>query len=551
MKIKIALAVMMAMVSAASLGAEGFADRFVWVFGWGLRTDSEVAEIERVLERAGEAEFNGAVLSAGLDSLCKKDTGYFERLEAVKIACDRLGLELIPSVFSVGYGGGALSHNRNLAEGLPVRGALFRVRDKEAFFSASTDVRLRNGGFEVSEGDRLSGFNFHDAPGEITLVDREEVHGGGASLRLEHFGKDVHGHARVMQEVVVEPYRCYRVSLWVKTEGLEPVNSFRMLALAGERNLAPRTFGLEPTAGWRKLTMLFNSMEYEQVRLYAGLWEGQNGKVWLDDWSVEEVGPINVLERPGTPVTVTDEEGAVVYEAGRDFAPLRDPDFNFYRIDREAPVLRLLPGTRIRDGQRLRVSWFHPMVIHESQVTVCMAESELYRIWDHEAELLAQHLKPKRVLLNMDEVRMGGTCEACRGQDMAALLGRCVTRQTEILRRHSPGAMVYIWSDMLDPHHNAHDEYYLVEGNFSGTWNHVPKDLVIAVWGGSPRGQSVQFFADQGFAMILAGYYDAPDLESSRGWLELARRYSGVRGMMYTTWQRRYEFLPGFGDLLR
>jgi hypothetical protein len=29
---------------------------------------------------------------------------------------------VVPAVFSIGYGGGLLAHNRNLAEGLPVTG---------------------------------------------------------------------------------------------------------------------------------------------------------------------------------------------------------------------------------------------------------------------------------------------------------------------------------------------------------------------------------------------------------------------------------------------
>jgi len=36
---------------------------------------------------------------------------------------------------------------------------------------------------------------------------------------------------------------------------------------------------------------------------------------------------------------------------------------------------------------------------------------------------------------------------------------------------------------MLDPNHNARGNYYLVKGDFTGSWNHVPKDLIIAVWG--------------------------------------------------------------------
>ena len=81
--------------------AEPYPDRFVWVFGWGLGRDSDVAEITRVLDTAGQHGFNGAVLSSGLDTLCKQSSDYFRRLDQVKQGCERNHLELIPAVFSV------------------------------------------------------------------------------------------------------------------------------------------------------------------------------------------------------------------------------------------------------------------------------------------------------------------------------------------------------------------------------------------------------------------------------------------------------------------
>lgn len=535
---------------AASAGR--YQDRFVWVFGWNLSKDADVADVTRLIETAAKHGINGAIVSFGLDSLCKKPEDYFRRLEQVRQCCERNKVELIPAGFSSGYGGGVLAHDRNLAEGLPVEDALFVVKGGEAHFQPQQSAVLVNGGFEEFTGDKLKGFNFHDQPGIVSFVDRQVKRSGAASLRLENFTANPHGHGRVMQQVRVTPRRCYRLTLWVKTEDLRPAGAFRILALVGkDRNLAPRTFNLPATSGdWRKLTMLFNSGPHDTVRLYAGLWGGRGGKVWLDDWTVEEAGPINVLRRPGTPVTVRSEDGAITYSEGRDYAPLADPAFNFYNVDRAWPSLRVLPEGRLRDAQKLRVSWYHPMVIHESQVTICMAEPALYEIYDHETALLAKYLRPRRVMLNMDEVRMGGTCAACRGRNMAELLGQCVTRQVETVRRHIPGAEVYCWSDMLDPNHNARPEYYLVEGDYTGTWKHVPRDLKIAVWGGTPREKSLKFFAEQGFEILVACYYDADDLRDVKGWLDAARGMKCVRGFMYTPWQRKYDLLPAFGDML-
>jgi len=530
--------------------ASAYPDRFVWIFGWGLGKDSDVAEITQVLDNGAAHGINGAMVSFGLDSLCKQDAAYFRRLEAVRAHCEEKKIELIPSVFSIGYGGGVLSHDRNLAEGLPVTDAPFVVKGGEARLEPDASVRLANGGFEDFTGNNFKGYGFHDQPGEISFADTQVKRSGKASLRMENFTANPHGHGRINQEVRVTPHRCYRVRVWVKTEGLQPANAFRLLALAGDRDIAPREFNLPATADWRQRTRLVNRLTNERVRFYAGVWGGKAGKFWLDDWTLEEVGPINVLRRPGTPVRVRSEDGATTYTEGADFAPLRDPTLNPYRVEVEALPLKLLPGSRIKDGQRLRVSWYHSMLIHDSQVTLCMGEPAVYEIMDHEMKLLAERLHPRRVMLNMDEVRMGGTCQACRGRNMGELLGECVTKQAQIVHRYAPSAEVYVWSDMFDPNHNAHGNYYLVEGDYTGSWKHVPKDLIIGVWGGAPREKSLRFFADQGFKTLVACYYDADDLKEVKDWMALAKPLPNVRGFMYTPWQRKYSLLPAFGDLL-
>lgn len=541
----------LALAEAIPSAAAPAPDRFVWIFGWGLNRDRDVEEVSKVLAAAAAHGLNGAVVSFGLDSLCKHDADYLRRLEAIRQTCERNKLELIPSVFSVGYGGGLLAHNPNLAEGLPVVDAPFLVSGNEARHIPDSAASIVNGGFEAFSGNKFPGFGFHDEPGQISFADTNTAHSGRAAVRLENFGADPHGHGRVMQSVRVTPQRCYRVSMWVKTDGLRPASAFRCMVLAGDHDLAPRQFNLPATTDWRKISFLFNSLNHEQVNLYAGLWEGKAGKVWLDDWTIEDTGPVNVLHRPGTPVTVRSEVGGTTFTAGRDYAPLAAPDFNVWRGDSTPAILKLLPGSRIKDGDRLRVSWYHPMLIHDSQVTTCMAEPELYEIFDHEAKLLAERLHPRRVLLGTDEVRMGGSCRACGGRDMAQLLGECVSRQAAAIQRYSPNARIYVWSDMFDPNHNAHPNYYLVQGDFTGSWKQVSTNLVMAVWGGAPREKSLRFFAEQGFPVLIACYYDADTLAAVKDWMALARLQPNVRGFMYTPWTKRYDLLPAFGDLLK
>ncbi len=127
---------------------------------------------------------------------------------------------------------------------------------------------------------------------------------GNASLRFENFKISPYGHGRIMQELKVLPYRCYKVSIWVKTENLKPSGNFRLLVLAGNRDIAPRSFNLPSNTDWRKLTMIFDSMEFNSLKIYAGIWGGKEGKFWIDDWEIKEVSLYNVLRRPGTPVVV-------------------------------------------------------------------------------------------------------------------------------------------------------------------------------------------------------------------------------------------------------
>jgi hypothetical protein len=51
--------------------------------------------------------------------------------------------------------------------------------------------------------------------------------------------------------------------------------------------------------------------------------------------------------------------------------------------------------------------------------------------------------------------------------------------------------------------------------------------------------------------VIASCYYDADDLEQVKQWQAMARPMPNVRGFMYTPWQRKYELLGAFGDLIR
>jgi len=524
-----------------------------WVFvSRSLQADKDVTDIERIVRIASEHGLNGMVLSAGLDQLDMQSPGYLQRLQKVKAICGEHHVDIIPCIFSAGYGGSVLAHNRNLAAGIPVNDVPFLVGEGRARLAPDRTVAITNPGFEEHDGNRVKGYSFHDRPGEVSFVDTEVFRTGRASLRFENFGRYEHGHGRVMQEIQVQPHRCYRLTCWVKTESLEAQGSFRVQVLGpNDRDVAPYDPRVPSTTDWRPVVMGFNSLDYDRVRVYAGVWGGRTGRLWLDDLAIEEVALLNVLRRAGTPVTVRSDSTRQVYEEGRDFATVEDERLDF-RFDHEPPALMILPGSHIKDGERLRVSYYHGMSIYGGQVSVCMSDPQVYETWGQEARLMVKHLGPSKYLLSMDEIRAGGSCQACkqRNLSMAQILGDCVTKQVNIIRQADPNAEVFIWSDMLDPNHNAHDAYYLVEGDFTGSWKYVPKDLIIVCWYYEKRGESLGFFSSHGFRTLAGAYYDGDTLENPRAWLEVLNRTPKAVGIMYTTWQDKYELLSPFGDLI-
>jgi len=538
-------------VAHAQAPGKQYPDRWVYV-GRNLTKDAHVEDIKGIAETMHARGLNGMLLAGGLESVGKWDAKRLARLEQVKAICKQNEIEIIPIIWSVGYGSG-IGHDRNFAAGIACQDVPFVVEGKTARLAPDPNVKMVNGGFEEFADNHMKGYRFHDRAGVCSFADKEVFHSGKASLRFENFGKFKHGHARVMQTISVKPYRQYRFTCWVKTEALEPTSAFKIQAYAGKHGIAPRSFKLEPTADWRKLTLVFNSLNNDKLNIYAGLWGGKAGKFWVDDFALEEMALINIVRRPGTPLKVTSDDGQTVFEEGRDFKPVKDDKLNFGRPRPDNPVITLTENSRIADGQRLCVSYYCGMAVMRWQVSVCMSNPKLYDYWRESAAAIQKHLNPSKWFLSMDEIRMGGSCELCksRGLTMGEILGDCITKQMQIIRDAHPGAKVYIWSDMLDPNHNAHGNYYLVEGDFTGSWNHVPKDLVIACWYFKKRDKSMPFFSGLGFDTLAGAYYDGDTTENIEGWIETCNQTPKCRGIMYTTWRNKYKLLPAYGDLVK
>jgi hypothetical protein len=535
-----------------------FAQRWVYL-QTNLLVDKNVDDALALIARAGKAGYNGVVLADyKFNILERMPPKYIKNVERVKTAANAVSIEVIPTVFPIGYSDGLLHHDANLAEGLPVKDAPFVVKDGLATLAADrTTGQLLNGDLEEVKGDRFTGFSFQDDPGKTTFVDHDVVHHGKASCRMEDPAKgSTSGNCRLSQRVKVRPFACYRYSCWVKTKDLKQADAFKLLVLGKEgRRLSFYEGQLKPTQDWTQIEVIFNSLDQTDVQLYAGQWGGSTGKLWLDELELKELALVNVLRRDGCPVSVISADGAPVFLEGKDYRTVQDaklfadPQPGHFGFNHHGAELRLTPESRIKEGDRLRVGWYHPIVVHGEQVMCCLTEPKVYAQLRDQAKRVNDLLQPTTFFMSHDEIRVAGWCKSCQGSGktpgelLAANARQCV----EILKEVNPKAKVIVWSDMFDPNHNAVKNFYLVNGPLDGSWKGLPENVAIANWNGGKPAASLKWFADQGHTQVIAGYYDGNDLKSFQKWDAAAKDVKGVTGFMYTTWQKKYDLLEAYG----
>jgi len=500
-----------------------------WLFVW--RDMSDPKEVDRVIARLPQAKaggYNGVVLSYNVAE---------EKAPALREAAARNGLDLVAIVM-----GGP--HDRNYMEGVLSKDALFVAQDGRATLVPDNPTKVVNGDFEDATGDHFNGWGFQDDEGVTTFADHAVVHGGKTAMRMESIGKNEYRHCRIAQPLQLQPHRQYRISFWVRTEDMVPADpEVKVLTKDAQYGISFQTFRAQKTQDWTHYDLVFNSLEHSDAMLYVGSWYGKNGKLWWDDLSIEEIGLINVLRRPGCPVTVRGENG-VTYEEGRDYERIVDPNLHPWIAYHEVPVIRLTADGRISDGERLRVSYYHPIIVYEDRLTGCISEPRILEDWREEIAEADKLLHPAAFLMSHDEMRVMNQCASCQAMGMTPghLLAWNVRKAAQIIRDARPDAGIWVWSDMFDPQHNAVDHYYAVNGSLAGSWEGLDSDVGIVNWHGGLMGKNCPFFADLGLKQILSGYYDGDEDGSAiTQWLDATKDVPGIVGAMYTTWEDRYD----------
>jgi hypothetical protein len=513
---------------------------------------SDRAAVDRItggiFPRAAKAGYNGVMVG---NIAFGRSPEHIANVRRFREAAAQYHLDIIPWVMMHNLGT-VLDRDPNLAEGLPVREALFVVQGREATLHPDPPVHVANGGFEEASGDRFGSWE-KDSPGQSAYTDHAVFHSGGASLRVEGAEKadPRYGQGRLMQRIKVRPFRQYHLRFWVKTQDFGGRASCEVLASAkGEHplaDLADHEPGIEVTQDWTRYDLLFNSLEWNEVRLYLGVWSGKGGRIWWDDVSLEEVGLLNPLRRAGTPITVRGEDGAR-YEEGRDYEPVRDAALAANPSYHAPLSIRLTANSHIQDGQLLRVSYYHPIHL-ANNLASCLSEPKVYDIMRQELVFVNDMLHPRIFFMSDDEIRVANWDESCQQRHLTPgqLLADKVRRCTKMIEELRPDAEIWDWSDMFDPVHNAVADYYAVNGSWAGSWEGLAPEVGIVNWANHLQGRNLKFFADRGHKQILAGFYDGDGYPIDK-WLAAGAGLPGIVGVMYTTWQDDYSQLEAFAQ---
>ncbi len=202
-----------------------------------------------------------------------------------------------------------------------------------------------------------------------------------------------------------------------------------------------------------------------------------------------------------------------------------------------------------KDGQTVRLSFYAVQKADEGLVAPCLSEPKTFEMMRDQIRRVMQLWQPAGLFLAPDEIRQLGSCKACEdsgktsGQILSSALQKCVA----MAREEDPNRELWLWSDMVDPHHNARDNYYLVKGFLKKSWEGMNKSVGIMNWNFGSRDKSLDFFSKRGHAQMISGFYDR-DEGQIKDWMNSAKDVPSVEGAMYTTWSNDYSKLESFAQ---
>jgi len=486
---------------------DGYPERWNSVNG-DFGTDEGLAKFIALLKESKNAGCTHIMVGDGRWLKFPDDKPYIERVQKAKAAAKELNLTLLVGVASMGYSGRYFHFDANLAAGLPVKEETFIVKGKTALPDPALALDTSK---IVQEGDQFI---------------------GNAKMR---------------------PFTNYMLTCSMHTDKAPEDMEFWITSSGGKRRNGVLNPVYTKEGDHLKMQMTFNSLEGDEVKVRLG-----NGKIKITDLKIESAGLLLIVRRQLVPLTVTSEDGKTVYEEGKDFEKIIDPCLAQTPFPGETTIthkpaeFKLTEGSRIKDGEKLKLTFWHTQRIYTDQDCISLEDPKVMEILETEFTNAHKIWNLTGYMLGYDEIRMGGFEPQPDGKHLkpGELLAAHFKHMYDFVKKTVPDAKVYTWSDMFTPYHNAfsladkNQYYYLVNGNWDGSWEGVPKDVIILNWY-APKAEGVKFFADRGNPQIIAGYYDGRSEKEWKnniaGWKKVLEGQPNILGFMYTTWNHNYK----------
>lgn len=282
------------------------------------------------------------------------------------------------------------------------------------------------------------------------------------------------------------------------------------------------------------------------------------------------------------PVTVTNIAGDIVFQEGRDyainFAPIRSEDYRKYEktsqtylevlfskvYDNEGEpdgfplrraetfnlpaTIRRLAGGRIRDGETVTVtfSYIGPDPYSLLKVRYCRSDERLHTdgpenyIWRWCTDPV-RFWGANDFCLDVDETRVLAFDKRCMdsGKTSSQIWADDIRYYYQTIRKANPTTRISLWSDMLDPAHNA--TAYQTEEAAALLKQYGMTDIIMIPWNDDFAEKSVRFFFEQGFPLMPSCQNRTEDgISDAPLWAMLLRNYyqssSIPSGLMHCRW---------------
>jgi len=541
-----------------------------------------VTTAEELLEYVDRAQASGA--NAVLFSDAKLNTyglnGTFSdtwdsRMNQLVDGVKSRGMKFNVITITMGFAGTLIASDPNLTTGYPIENQ--ELEATNGVLVPVSSANIANGGFENFSDNTPTAWGFQDAIGERTFIDTDIKRSGNASFRAEAMNGE---SSRIFTVFDVKPFHQYTLQFWIRTENLTARN---LAALIRDDNNKERTLtnlhislpkdngGQQyyerpnqlTTVGWEEVRIAFNSLNATRVNLALAVFGGEEGTIWWDDVQVFDTPALNWINRNDLPRSVKHSNGQNL-SFGADVELPVDTQLGIsgfqgaFDTQHLAPEILIINTTNINEGDVIEINGYHALPTASGQISASWNNPEIYNRMRTIHQTLQNDFQPDGFLINYSEIRTGGWEPSDINIGTSGIaLATSIERAFEDLFEVAPDANYYFWNDMVDPNHNAIEDYYQVNNTLDQSWLTLnPNKVTIATWWEGQKitdfgPSSLSFFADKGFKQILGAFYDEDVTDNYNRWVSAAEGVDQVSGSIYATWTSPKNFtkIEEFGEL--